>query len=181
MTNMKILYSTNNYTIFSTMIVLLSIGSFYLMVYIENKLPFLNVMIGLFDYAMRIPAFYFICAFFIISTAFTERLLFWSNLYITQNKERKQEVQAKLAKLEKIQVSAMIRKGQQKHMGFAFSGEERGSTVSRGMSIMNTKPGKKTKKNKAVEGIEEEKSQLEISKDESYQETFKAKKVKRSQ
>ena len=79
MTNMKILYSTNNYTIFSTMIVLLSIASFYLMVYIENKLPFLNVMVGLFDYAMRIPAFYFICAFFIFSTEFTERLLFWSN------------------------------------------------------------------------------------------------------
>ena len=65
-------------------------------------------------------------------------------------------------------------------MGFAFSGEERGSTVSRGMSIMNNKPGKKTKKNKVVEGIEEEKSYLENSKDEPYQEPPQKKKVKRS-
>ena len=67
-------------------------------------------------------------------------------------------------------MSAMIRKAQQRHMGFAFSGEERGSTVSRGMSIMNSGTGKNKKKNKGVEGIEEEKSQLEISKDEVYQE-----------
>ena len=102
MTNMKIIYSTNTYTIFSTLIVLLSIASFYAMVFIESKLTFLNVMIGLFDHAMRIPSFYFICAFFIFATMFTERILYYSNLRITENKEKKQEVAAKLAKLEKI-------------------------------------------------------------------------------
>lgn len=122
-------------------------------------------MVGLFTYAMRIPAFYFICIFFIFATMFSEKILFFTNQIITQNKEKKQEVQEKLAKLEKIQVSAMIRKAQQRHMGFAFSGDERGSTVSRGMSIMNTK----SKKNKDVEGIEEEKSQLEISVEEPTQ------------
>jgi hypothetical protein len=162
--NIKIVYSTNNHTIFSTLIILLSIASFYVMVFIESHLNFINVMIGLFDYAMRIPAFYFIAAFFILATAFTEKLLHWSNLYITQNKERKQEIAAKLLKLEKIQESALIRKGGAKHMGFAFSGDDRGSTVSRGMSIMNTKKIN-AHDGQQMEGIEEEKSDdgLEMS------------------
>ena len=37
------------------------------------------------------PQFYFICIFFLISTAFTERLLFWSNMHMTSAKEAKQE------------------------------------------------------------------------------------------
>lgn len=58
----------------------------------------------------------------------------------------------------------MIRKGQVKHKGFAFSGDDR-SSVTRGMSIMNTEKNKPHKGQKMPE-IEEEKS-IDISKDES--------------
>lgn len=60
----------------------------------------------------------------------------------------------------------MIRKGKVAHKGFAFSGEER-SSVTRGMSIMNTTKPKQHKGPKMPE-IEEEKS-IDISKDESRQ------------
>lgn len=73
---------------------------------------------------MRIPAFYFIFFFFLLMTSFTERLLHWTNLYITQNKEKKQEREVMIAQYKKAQESAMIRKGQMKHKGFAFSGDE---------------------------------------------------------
>lgn len=81
--NVKILYSTNSHTIYSTLTVLLSIASFYVMVFIESQLTFVKNIFGLFNYAMRIPAFYFILVFFLMATAFTERLLFWTNLYNT--------------------------------------------------------------------------------------------------
>ena len=91
--NIKIWNSTSNHTIFSDGIVWLSILSFYMMVLLESHMPFLGSMYGLFNYAMRMPQFYFLCFFFLLSTAFTEKLLYWSNLYITEQKEKKQEVQ----------------------------------------------------------------------------------------
>lgn len=123
-TNLKVMYSTNSHTIFSTLIILASIASFYVMVYIESQMPFIHHLFGLFHQAMRIPAFYFICAFFILATSFSEKLLHWTNMYMTQKKEKKQEIQEMLLQYKKAQESAMIRKGTARHMGFAFSGED---------------------------------------------------------
>lgn len=122
--NIKVMYSTNSHTFFSTLIICGSIASFYVMVFIESQLPFIRHLYGLFNYAMRIPAFYFICAFFILATSFTEKLLHWTNTYLTQNKEKKQEIAEMLLQYKKAQESAMIRKGTARHMGFAFSGED---------------------------------------------------------
>lgn len=83
MVNMKVAYSTHSHTIYSTLIVFLSIASFYVMFFIESQISFFKQLYGVFNYAMRIPAFYLICAFFILSTAFTERLLHWTNIYMT--------------------------------------------------------------------------------------------------
>jgi magnesium-transporting ATPase (P-type) len=55
MTNIKVWNSTSNHSIFSDFIVFGSIASFYLMVYIENTLPFIPQLYGLFKYAMRQP------------------------------------------------------------------------------------------------------------------------------
>jgi hypothetical protein len=41
---------------------------------------------------MRMPQFYFICFFFVFCTVFTEMILHWTNLYMTEVKERKQEI-----------------------------------------------------------------------------------------
>lgn len=90
--NIKVWNSTSNHSFFSDIIIFGSIASFYLMVYIESSLPFINQLYGLFAYAMRFPQFYFLCFFFILTTAFTEKLLYWSNIYITESKEKKQEV-----------------------------------------------------------------------------------------
>jgi hypothetical protein len=38
--NIKVAYSTNSHTFFSTLIIMLSIASFYVMVYIESQIPF---------------------------------------------------------------------------------------------------------------------------------------------
>jgi hypothetical protein len=59
---------------------------------------------------MVLPQFYFICVFFLFSTSFTERLLFWSNMRMTSNKEAKQEQQAMLMQYKRAQDSAMMRK-----------------------------------------------------------------------
>lgn len=82
--NIKVWNSTSNHSFFSDVIIFGSIASFYVMVYIENTLPFVPQLYGLFKYAMRQPQFYFICFFFVFSTAFTEKLLYWSNKYITE-------------------------------------------------------------------------------------------------
>lgn len=99
--NIKVMYSTNSHTIFSLLVIWGSIASFYVMVYIESRLPFIKYMYGLFNYAMRIPAFYFIFFFFLLVTSFTEKLLHWTNMYITQNKEKKQEIQEMINQYKK--------------------------------------------------------------------------------
>ena len=85
--NIKILNSTSNHTFFSYFIILSSIGSFYLVVYVENILPFVHHLYGVFKYAMVMPQFYFLCFFFILMTAFTEKILYWTNIYLTEKKE----------------------------------------------------------------------------------------------
>ena len=69
----------------------------------------------------------------------------------------------------------MIRKGQSKHKGFAFSGDDQGATVVRSLSLMNQK-----KINKSNQKIEEEKSQdgLELSLEEEQQTKTDIKKSK---
>lgn len=99
--NIKVAYSTNSHTIFSTLTIIGSIASFYMMVFIESQLHFVNQLYGLFRYAMRIPSFYFICFFFLLVTSFTEKLLHWTNFYLTQHKESKQEMQEILNKYKK--------------------------------------------------------------------------------
>ena len=83
MVNMKVAYSTHSHSFYSTLIIFFSIASFYVMFFIESEISFFKQLYGVFIYAMRIPAFYLICAFFILSTAFTERLLHWTNIYMT--------------------------------------------------------------------------------------------------
>jgi len=85
--NIKIWNSTSNHTIFSNIVIFGSIASFYLVVFIMSQLKMFNFLFGLFKRAMFMPQFYFICVFFVIGTAFTERLLYWSNMYMTQKKE----------------------------------------------------------------------------------------------
>ena len=43
-----------------------------------------NYLYGLFSHAMYMPQFYFICVFFLLVTAFTEKLLYWSNEKMTR-------------------------------------------------------------------------------------------------
>lgn len=95
------MYSTNSHTFFSLFVIWGSIASFYVMVFIESKLSFIKNFYGLFGYAMRIPAFYFIFFFFLLVTSFTEKLLHWTNMYMTENKERKQETAAILLQYKK--------------------------------------------------------------------------------
>jgi hypothetical protein len=42
-----------------------------------------NLLFGLYSHLINQPQFYFICAFFLLSTEFTDRLLYWSNLRMT--------------------------------------------------------------------------------------------------
>lgn len=88
--NIKIWNATSNHTIYSNLVIFGSIASFYLVVFAMSNFKMFHYLFGLFRHAMLMPQFYFICAFFLIGTAFTERLLFWSNIYMTLKKEKKQ-------------------------------------------------------------------------------------------
>jgi hypothetical protein len=44
--------------------------------------------------------------FFLLATAFTEKLLYWSNQHMTQQKEQKQETHAMLLQYKRAQDSA---------------------------------------------------------------------------
>ena len=110
MANTRIWNSTSNHTIFSNLVIFGSIGSFYLAVFTMSQFKLFNVLVGLFNHAMYQPQFYFICAFFLLVTAFTDQLLYWSNLRMTYQKEHKQEEQAMLLQYKRAQDSAMIRK-----------------------------------------------------------------------
>jgi hypothetical protein len=96
MANIKVWSATSNHTIYSNLVIFGSIGSFYLAVFTMSQFKKFNFLFGLFTRAMVLPQFYFICVFFLFSTSFTERLLFWSNMRMTSNKEAKQEQQAML-------------------------------------------------------------------------------------
>ena len=96
MANIKVWNSTSNHTIFSNLVIFGSIASFYLAVYVMSKFKMFNYMYGLFWHAMTNPQFYFICVFFLLATAFTEKLLYWSNKHMTEQKEHKQEKNAML-------------------------------------------------------------------------------------
>jgi magnesium-transporting ATPase (P-type) len=89
MANIKVWSATSNHTIFSNMVIFGSISSFYLVVFTMGRFKMFHVLYGLFLHAMSMPQFYYICIFFLISTAFTERLLFWSNMRLTSAKEAK--------------------------------------------------------------------------------------------
>jgi hypothetical protein len=96
MANYKVWSATNNHTIYSNLVIFGSIASFYLAVFTMSSFKMFNFLYGLFNHAMILPQFYFICVFFLLSTSFTERLLFWSNIRMTLAKEQKQEQQAML-------------------------------------------------------------------------------------
>lgn len=110
MANIKVWSATNNHTIYSNLVIFGSIASFYMVVYIMGQIKIFHFLFGLFSHAMAMPQFYFICVFFLISTAFTERLLFWSNMRMTSAKEAKQEQQIMLMQYKRAQDSAMLRK-----------------------------------------------------------------------
>lgn len=143
--NIKVWNSTSNHTFLSNLIIFGSIASFYLMVFIENKLKFVYHLHGLFIYAMRMPQFYFMCFFFILSTAFTEKLLYWSNLYMSEQKEKRQERDEILLKYRRAQESNMIRRGHVRHTGFALSGEEGGGSQINRVMVNGTSPSKESK------------------------------------
>jgi len=50
--NVKVAYSTNVHSIYSTIIILLSIVSFFVIFYVENTLLFINQLFGLFRHTM---------------------------------------------------------------------------------------------------------------------------------
>jgi uncharacterized membrane protein len=91
--NIKVWNSTSNHTIYSNLVILGSIASFYLAVFTMSQFKMFNYLFGIFGHLMYQPQFYFICIFFLLATAFTEKLLYWSNIRLTLKKEQKQEKQ----------------------------------------------------------------------------------------
>ena len=88
--NIKVWNATSNHTFYSNAVILGSIASFYFTVFAMSQFQMFNYLYGLFSHAMNMPQFYFICVFFLTATAFTERLLFWSNIHMTSKKEKSQ-------------------------------------------------------------------------------------------
>jgi hypothetical protein len=110
MANTRIWNSTSNHTIFSNLVIFGSIGSFYLAVFTMSQFKLFNVLVGL---------------FFLLVTAFTDQLLYWSNLRMTYQKEHKQEEQAMLLQYKRAQDSAMIRKrGARSAIATAHGGQD---------------------------------------------------------
>ena len=93
MANIKVWNSTSNHTIYSNLVIFGSIASFYLAVLLMGQFVMFHNLFGVFKHAMLQPQFYFICIFFVICTAWTEKLGYWSNKRMTEQKERKQETQ----------------------------------------------------------------------------------------
>ena len=89
MAHFKVWNSTNNHTIYSDLVIFGSMASFYVAVFVMSQFKMFNYLYGLFWKAMGMPQFYFICIFFLLATAFTEKLLFWSNKHMTEQKEHK--------------------------------------------------------------------------------------------
>jgi phospholipid-transporting ATPase len=124
MANIKVWSATSNHTIYSNLVIFGSIASFYLVIFTMSRFQMFHFLFGLFTRAMSMPQFYFICIFFLISTAFTERLLFWSNMHMTSAKEAKQEQQAMLLQYKRAQDSAMMRKRGARNAVAIASGHE---------------------------------------------------------
>jgi magnesium-transporting ATPase (P-type) len=85
--NIKVWNSTSNHTILSNLVIFGSIGSFYFVVFTMSQFRMFPYLLGLFKRAMMQPQFYFICVFFLLATAFTENVLYWSNQRMTLKKE----------------------------------------------------------------------------------------------
>lgn len=69
-----------------------------------------HYLYGLFNKAMGQPQFYFMCVFFLLATAFTEKLLYWSNIHMTEKKEEKQETHMMLLQYKRAHNSGMMKK-----------------------------------------------------------------------
>lgn len=122
--NIKVWNSTSNHTVLSNLVIFGSIASFYLVVCIMSQFKMFPYLFGLFSRAMYQPQFYFICVFFLLATAFTENVLYWSNLRLTLKKEQKQEKQTMLLQFKRAQDSAMMRKRGARSVAAAASGAE---------------------------------------------------------
>ena len=81
--NFKLAFSTHTHTIWSTLVILLSIASFFVVFAIESSFEWIPSLFGSFFYAMRIPDFYVLAFFFFLSTLTFEALFHhWNRYYL---------------------------------------------------------------------------------------------------
>lgn len=122
--NVKIAYSTSTHTIWSTLIILGSIASFFICYFVENLSTLIPTLYETFQHAMTIPSFYMIVTFFVLFVLSSESLFTYTNQWYNERREQLMK-EAELEELErrKSAMSAFEGRGTLKHLGFAFSQE----------------------------------------------------------
>ena len=121
--NVKILYSTYTHTFLSVIINLLSIGSFFVIFYMENVVYFVPQLYQIFSHAVRVPAFYFLILFFVLFTISTEKIMYHTGEYYKDIKEQKKKEQEQKIMHARKQLESGIVRHTIKHKGFAYEAD----------------------------------------------------------
>jgi hypothetical protein len=87
MANTKIAYQTNTHTIMSSLLIFLSIMSFFVVYGIENLFEYFPNLYLTWTMMMTIPSFYVLILFFIIFVLICEIIIYWTSTWYEQKKE----------------------------------------------------------------------------------------------
>lgn len=100
--NTKIAFSTHTHTIWSGLVIILSILSFFLLYHMENDFRWIPSLYKTFYNTMIIPSFYMLIIFFVLSVIAFEALFHYTNkMYLKRKENRLKEKERKrLLKLQ---------------------------------------------------------------------------------
>lgn len=87
--NVKLAYSTNVHNFFTILMLMVSIGSFFLFYKFEDGLMKIPTLFGTWSFAMTIPSYYMLCIYFTMFVMSSETLFYYTNKLYLKRKERR--------------------------------------------------------------------------------------------